>query len=407
MRCLLSLLAVVVSAAGAKIRPPSGLYLPPTAEFGAAPSQVNQVSQEPIVPASGGRTEVSHVSSGGSGCCSGSTTVTGPQAGSSGLIHSISDGHQSSVQTQPGLSSQSDQYGPSSQTSQSSPSHLSSQSVFSQSSPSSQFGVSGQFPSSQSDLPSQFPSSQSSQSVQSSVGPSSVSSEGHAQSGYYDSGSQSAVVPVVPGALPSRPSNMFLDNPSQFESHQFTSQVISKGPAPPNYQANVFLNGQPIPAPGNSGTIREIIPSPLPAGPGPQVISGRPLPAGPAGKPAVPSGGPLPDASRSQTSFNRVVPVQQPASPSVQLLNRHPGQGGSGPLGHQLRTCSTSLVCVPMAMCNPYTGFVRGGLLFEPKEPTLQPTVALDRCTELKDGGTGDGVCCQMPHINDPWPRDP
>ncbi|XP_037079355.1 uncharacterized PE-PGRS family protein PE_PGRS46-like [Pollicipes pollicipes] len=96
---------------------------------------------------------------------------------------------------------------------------------------------------------------------------------------------------------------------------------------------------------------------------------------------------------------------QAGAGNQILLLNTNPGLGGSGPLGHQLGTCSASLVCVPVAMCNPYTGFVRGGLRFEPKEPTLQPTVALDRCSELKDGGVGDGVCCQMPHINDPWPR--
>jgi len=91
-------------------------------------------------------------------------------------------------------------------------------------------------------------------------------------------------------------------------------------------------------------------------------------------------------------------------NPDEYDVNENPGVGSSGPLGRFVEQCAASLVCVPLAMCNPYTGYVRGGLLYEPNNPAL-PTVALDRCYNLKEGGIGDGVCCQMPHINDPWPE--
>lgn len=89
----------------------------------------------------------------------------------------------------------------------------------------------------------------------------------------------------------------------------------------------------------------------------------------------------------------------------IRLVNKNPGGGASGPLGLNVGPCSASLICIPEYQCNPYTGYVYGGLRFEPKGPSNRPTVALLRCNQLKDGGYGEGVCCQLPHLDDPWPR--
>ncbi|KAF0299258.1 hypothetical protein FJT64_027951 [Amphibalanus amphitrite] len=444
MRCTaLSLVALVASAAAYQIPPPSGLYETPTTDFGSAPTQLNEVSQAPIGSNVGddGFSQVSDSTtsfsqqSNGAGCC-GNVVPSGPLPVASGPVHGgvqpvlPGGSHSSSV------ISQSTQSAPS-------PSGLPSQSVSTQT-------VSGP----------------------SSSGVVSLSSDEQSQSSYYESTSsvsqpatgiqRPAVAQSVNGPLLQRPSNMFLDNPGQFQSNSFSqsSQTVGQttvgqapvGQAPINsdYSSNVFLNGGQDGAgashfssssseyyqqgssdsssqtsfqqstgsgSGPSGQLTGF--GSNPTGPQSTLVSQQtPQQPGfaPSGQqstfvsqqtPQQPSFGPAQSGlptTVSQTGSN----LGQPSVPlaSGQLLNRHPGGGGSGPLGHQTRTCSTSLVCVPIAMCNPYTGFVRGGLLFEPEEPTLQPTVALDRCTELKDGGTGDGVCCQMPHINDPWPRD-
>jgi len=106
-------------------------------------------------------------------------------------------------------------------------------------------------------------------------------------------------------------------------------------------------------------------------------------------------------------NFISDVPVKYTRLNYAPQMDRvvNPGTGSSGPMGVYVGSCSASTVCVPMPMCNPYTGFVRGGLLREPTGPSNLPSVPLLRCYKLKDGGIGDGVCCRMPHINDPWPE--
>ncbi|KAF0304946.1 hypothetical protein FJT64_002605 [Amphibalanus amphitrite] len=124
------------------------------------------------------------------------------------------------------------------------------------------------------------------------------------------------------------------------------------------------------------------------------VVQQLQVPSSPAPRPRpLPAAGSTAPARFTQFNYKQDI-----------ALNRNPGTGGSGPMGVFVGACSASMVCVPEAMCNPYTGFVRGGLLREPTGPSGQPTVALLRCYRLKDGGVGDGVCCRMPHINDPWP---
>ncbi|XP_043213904.1 glutenin, high molecular weight subunit DX5-like [Amphibalanus amphitrite] len=243
-----------------------------------------------------------------------------------------------------------------------------------------------------------------------------ISSQTGRQPGLASSGQQSTFISQQtpqqqPGLAPSGQQSTFISSqtgrqPGLGQQSTVVSQQAPQQPGlAPSGQQSTFVSQQTPQQPG-FGQQSTVVSQQTPQQPG-FAPSGQQSTFVSQQTPQQPSFGPAQSGlptTVSQTGSN----LGQPSVPlaSGQLLNRHPGGGGSGPLGHQTRTCSTSLVCVPIAMCNPYTGFVRGGLLFEPEEPTLQPTVALDRCTELKDGGTGDGVCCQMPHINDPWPRD-
>lgn len=83
-----------------------------------------------------------------------------------------------------------------------------------------------------------------------------------------------------------------------------------------------------------------------------------------------------------------------------------PGQqgGSAGAEGPLVRACSASLECVSRDTCDPYTGFLLA--MGEGPIPQLdQPTVAFTRCIMIKNGQ--EGVCCQEPHVNDPWTDRP
>ena len=111
-------------------------------------------------------------------------------------------------------------------------------------------------------------------------------------------------------------------------------------------------------------------------------------------------------SSASQPQPSRFNPGQFSGSNSAPAQNQYAGSvpgslgGSTGAQSPVVKACSASLFCVDTNSCDPYTGF-----LMDPSQgpiPQLdQPTVAFTRC--YMDKNRSVGVCCQEPHINDPW----
>ena len=102
----------------------------------------------------------------------------------------------------------------------------------------------------------------------------------------------------------------------------------------------------------------------------------------------------------------RFTPAQFGGAGSAPVQSQYAGSvagaaaGSNGAQSPVVKACGASLFCVDTASCDPYTGF-----LMDPSQgpiPQLdQPTVAFTRCYMNKSRSVG--VCCQEPHINDPW----
>ncbi|KAF0309851.1 hypothetical protein FJT64_019054 [Amphibalanus amphitrite] len=125
-----------------------------------------------------------------------------------------------------------------------------------------------------------------------------------------------------------------------------------------------------------------------------------------SGSYSTPNSGSHSFASASQPQPSRFTPNQFGGAGSAPAQNQYAGSvsgGFSGSNGAQspvVKACGASLFCVDTNTCDPYTGFI-----MDPSQgpiPQLdQPTVAFTRCYMNKSRSVG--VCCQEPHINDPW----